>query len=144
MSYAEFSTSSNLYAQVRVSNSNNGYTVLNGLGCNEVRIAVGELAKVLAACAGSTMMQRRTRTVCMILPVSMREHCFASILLGWWVMTEGDDLGFSLCVGGVPAVGLRLVLDPVLLADLSSKITLVFSCLAGLVCETALLTNLAV
>ena len=144
MSYAESSTSSNWYAQVRVSNSNNGYTVLNGLGCKEVRIAAGELSKVLVACAGSTMTQRRTRTVCMILPVSMREHCFASILLGWWVMTEGDDLGVSLCVGGVPAVGLRLVLDLALLADLSAKTTLVFFCPAGLVCEMALLTNLAV
>ena len=59
-------------------------------------------------------------------------------------MTEGDDLGFSLCVGGVPAVGLRLVLDPALLADLSAKTTLVFFCPAGLVCEMALLTDLAV
>ena len=144
MSYAESSTSSNRYAQVRVSNSNNGYTVLNGLGCKEVRIAAGELSRVPVACAGSTMMQRMTRTVCMILPVSRQEPCFASILLGWWVLTEGDVLGFSLYVGGVPAVGLRLVLDLALLADLSTKTILAFFCPAGLVCEMALLTDLAV
>ena len=65
---------------MRDSNSNKGYTVLNGLVCMEARIAVGELSMVPVARAGSTMAQSRTKTVCMMLPLSRWDLCFAAIL----------------------------------------------------------------
>ena len=50
---------------MRDSNSNNGYTVLYGLGCSEASIAAGELAEVMVACAGPSMRQSVTTTMYM-------------------------------------------------------------------------------
>ena len=79
-----------------------------------------------------------------MLPLSRWDLCFAAILLGGEVLTEEDILGFPLYVGGMSAVGLRLAFDLTKLGDLSTKTILALSCPAGLVCEMALLTNLAV
>ena len=59
------------------------------------------------------------------------------------MLTEEDALGSSLYVGGMSAVGLRLAFDLTLLADLSFETILALFCSAGLVCEAAPLTGLA-
>ena len=128
---------------MRDSNSSKGYTVLNGLGCIEARIAVGELSMVPVARAGSTMAQSRTKIVYMMLPLSRWDLCLDAILLGGEVLTEEDFLGFSIYVGGMSFVGLRLAFDLTKLGELSTKTILALSCPAGLVCEAAPLTKLA-
>ena len=52
---------------MRDSNSNNGYTVLYGLGCKEARIAAGELLGDTVACAGISMKQSKAKVYMALL-----------------------------------------------------------------------------
>ena len=51
---------------MRDSNSNNGYTVLYGLGFREARIAAGELEGVVEACAEPSTAMRMNAAMDMI------------------------------------------------------------------------------
>ena len=51
---------------MRDSSSNNGYTVLYGLGCREARIAAGELEGVVEACAEASMVPSTSITKHMV------------------------------------------------------------------------------
>ena len=75
---------------MRDSNSNNGYTVLYGLGCREARIAAGGLAEATVACAGTSMRQNMITPMYMAFPA--KNVRFG--ILGFVVEGLADDLLF--------------------------------------------------
>ena len=103
----------------------------------------GELLRVPVARAGITMKQSKARIAYMTLPMFRWEPCLTVFLLGGGTSTEEDSLGPSLFDEGIPAAGLGLVFDLTLLAGLSFTTILALFCPAGLVCEAAPLTDLA-
>ena len=123
---------------MRDSNSNNGYTVLYGLGCREARIAAGELLGVSVACAEVIIMKSRAR-VHMVLLMFRYELHFVVSSLGGETLTDEERVFSLIFAEDLSAASLWLVFGLVLLAGLVPTAGL----MAGFICEAVLLTDLA-
>ena len=115
---AALSISLTSYAQVRDSNSNKGYTVLNGLGCSEARIAAGEWEGGVEAFAAPIMVKKMMAIKGMIsenLKFGLLigfflwcGSCFVTLSCGVEIVTVDVGVVVLIFVGGLLTVGLWL------------------------------------